>query len=295
MYLVHRIEELAAAYDDSRRTLAAFALREHARLPDLTIADVARETYTSKASVTRFAKALGFDGWRDFIREFVREDAFERQHAQDVDVNFPFSAEDPDARVIENVGNLMAESVAATYAQLDRGMLAMAVRHLQRAERVWVFGMPPNHYYGESFCRKLLAVGKQAMAVSSGNMGLVARSLGPDDCAIVISYSGNNADANPMAQVGAMMARRVRLVALTSGGNNYLRRVIPCVLTIASRERLYSKIANFSTEESVSYLLNVLFSCYFARDYERNLETKLSGGRALEEERLAALKEISER
>ena len=64
---------------------------------------------------------------------------------------------------------------------------------------------------------------------------------------------------------------------------------------IASRERPYSKIANFSTEESVSYLLNVLFSCYFARDYEKNLETKLVGGRALEEDRLAALKEISER
>lgn len=45
----------------------------------------------------------------------------------------------------------------------------------------------------------------------------------------------------------------------------------------------------------MSYLLNVLFSCYFARDYEKNLQTKLVGGRALEEERLAVLKEISER
>ena len=44
MYLIHRIEEVAATYDDSRRTLAEFALREHARLADLTIADVARET-----------------------------------------------------------------------------------------------------------------------------------------------------------------------------------------------------------------------------------------------------------
>ena len=153
MYLIHRIEEVAATYDDSRRALAEYVLREHTRLPELTIADVARETYTSKASVTRFAKALGFEGWREFLREFVREGAFERQHAADVDVNFPFAAQDSDGRILENIGNLMAESVAATYAQLDRGMLAMAVRHLQRAERVWVFGRTPNHYYGESFCR----------------------------------------------------------------------------------------------------------------------------------------------
>ena len=295
MYLVHRIEEVAATYDDSRRTLAEYVLREHVRLPELTIAEVARETYTSKASVTRFAKALGFDGWREFLREFVREGAFERQHAADYSTNI---------RVDHQVNKWLSTGVNMqgsyvhrnqAYAQLDRGMLAMAVRHLQRAERIWVFGRTPNHYYGESFCRKLLAIGKQATAVSPGDMGIVARSLGSDDCAIIISYSGNNADANPMAQVGVMISNRVRLIALTSGGNNYLRKTIPCVLTIASRERLYSKIANFSTEESVSYLLNVLFSCYFARDYEKNLQTKLVGGHALEEERLAVLKEISER
>ena len=295
MFLTHRIEEITAQSTDTRHAIGAFVLQERAHLADYTIADIAEATFSSKPSVTRFAKALGYDGWRDFIREFVREGAFERQHAADVDVNFPFTAQDSDARILENIGNLMAESVAATYAQLDRGMLAMAVRHLQRAERIWVFGRTPNHYYGESFCRKLLAIGKQATAVSPGDMGIVARSLGPDDCAIVISYSGNNADANPMAQVGAMISNRVRLIALTSGGNNYLRKTIPCVLTIASRERLYTKIANFSTEESVSYLLNVLFSCYFARDYEKNLQTKLVGGHALEEERLAVLKEISER
>ena len=185
MYLIHRIEEVAATYDDSRRTLAEYVLREHTRLPELTIADVARETYTSKASVTRFAKALGFEGWREFLREFVREGAFERQHAADVDVNFPFAAQDSDGRILENIGNLMAESVAATYAQLDRGMLAMAVRHLQRAERVWVFGRTPNHYCGESFCRKLLAIGKQAhyyekqvLPVLVGQFGIVQCHVG---------------------------------------------------------------------------------------------------------------------
>lgn len=294
MYLIHRIEELEATHDDSRRTIARYVLREHATLAERSIADVARETYTSKASVTRFAKALGFDGWRDFIRAFVREDGYERAHAADVDVNFPFQADDPDARIVGNIGNLMAESVAATYANLDRGMLAMAVRHLERARHVWVFGENPNHFVGELFCRKLQTIGQQATAVGVGEEGLVARSLGPDDGAIVISYSGNNPSVNPMAQVEVMRKNRVRLVAITSAGSNYLRRTISCVLTISSRERLYSKIANFSTEESTTYLLNVLFSCYFARDYEKNLETKIVGSRALEDARMTTLKEISE-
>lgn len=72
MFLTHRIEEMVAQATDTRRAIGAFVLRERAHLSDYTIADIARETYASKASVTRFAKTLGFDGWRDFIHDFIR-------------------------------------------------------------------------------------------------------------------------------------------------------------------------------------------------------------------------------
>ena len=51
--------------------------------------------------------------------------------------------------------------------------------------------------------------------------------------------------------------------------------------------RLYNKIANYSTEESINYLLNILFSCVFARNYERNLQYRLESSRVLEGERSA--------
>jgi hypothetical protein len=65
--------------------------------------------------------------------------------------------------------------------------------------------------------------------------------------------------------------------------------------TISSREKLYSKIANFSTEESINYILNTLFSCYFSQNYEENLKNKIAKTIKIEsKKRFTHLKNIQE-
>lgn len=294
MYLYHRIEELVATQSDARRSIGAFVLQEHAHLAEYTINDIAEATFTSKASVTRFAKALGYDGWRSFIRDFVREEGYDRAHENDVDPNFPFAEGDSDSLIAEKIGNLQAEAIADTFANLDRGMLGLAVRYLQESSRVWVFGIMPNAGEAELFCRKLLGVGKQASMVPYGEFGVVAQALTRDDCAIVVSYSGNNPTTNPMKQVPTLLASQAKIIGITSMGNNYIRQNIGCVLTISSRERLYTKIGTFATEESLAYIFNVLYACLFARDYKSNLQHKLAVSGRLEDMRHAVLKEIQD-
>ncbi len=292
MYLMHRIEELSRTSNDAQRAICDFILREHASISDFTIADIAEATFTSKSSVTRFAKALGYPGWREFIRDFIHEEGQEALHVADVDPNFPFAAGDSDMAIAEKLGNLSSETIAETFSQIDRGMIAAAVRSMKAARAIYVFGLSPHSYVAGLFCRKLISIGKPAQVVPYGEYGLFARSLGPEDCAFLISYSGNNPDEHPMRDIPILKANKVHLVGITSAGPNYLRQNISCVLTLASRERLYSKIANFATEESLNYLLNLLFSCFFAEDYKTNLARKLEGSQALEGARKTVLREL---
>ena len=288
MFLTHRIEELAAQGNDTRRAIGAFVLQERAHLSDYTIADIAQATYASKASVTRFAQALGYDGWRDFIRDFMAEVRYEASHAAAIDPNYPFRAGDPDEKIINAVADVAYDAMADTLRLMNRGMVALAVRYLQEAENVWMFGLSPNSYLGSLFCRKMLSVGKSAHVAQSGERGIIARSLGPRDCAVVISYSGNNPDYEPMVHIPALKERRVALIGITGEGDNYLRQNIRCTLTISSRENLYSKIATFGMEASIELILNALFACYFARAYEKNLAHKIDSGKSLEGARLSA-------
>ena len=76
---------------------------------------------------------------------------------------------------------------------------------------------------------------------------------------------------------------------------NYLFGHADAVLTVSFRERLYSKITGFATKESIGYLLNLLYACYYARDYGKNRSFKEGSAKELEQKRTAVWKEQMER
>ena len=39
---------------------------------------------------------------------------------------------------------------------------------------------------------------------------------------------------------------------------------------------IFTKIAPFASQTSIEYLLNVIFSCLFKKDYETNIQNKIS-------------------
>lgn len=104
--------------------------------------------------------------------------------------------------------------------------------------------------------------------------------------AIVVSYSGNNMKHTTMKVLPDLIEKDVPIVALTSDGDNLLRKKAKYTLTISSRERLYDKISTFSTETSILFIFNILFSCYFQKEYEENLRRKIQKGEKLEEPRM---------
>ena len=57
---------------------------------------------------------------------------------------------------------------------------------------------------------------------------------------------------------------------------------------MSSMEKPFSKIATYATEETIAYLLNLLYSCFFARNYDRNLTYKLEAAKSIERQRYAS-------
>jgi DNA-binding MurR/RpiR family transcriptional regulator len=97
-----------------------------------------------------------------------------------------------------------------------------------------------------------------------------------------------------MCYLPDLIENKVSIIGITSGGDNYMRQKLDCVLTMSSKERLYTKISNFATEESLQFILNVLFSCYFAKNYQDNNKFKLQNSKILEKQRLAVLSSMKD-
>ena len=295
MNLIQRVEEAAVLYGGgTRKEIGEFILREKSHLYRYSIQEIADATYTSKAALVRFAKELGFSGWREFLKAFVEEQKYQESHYTDVDPNFPFTAQSSRQDIINQVCSLQVESILDTADLLDHAPLEQAVELLQASRRIALFGISPNNLLGELFARKMLSIGRAVEIPAQGNFGLLASSLQKEDCAVIISYSGNSSARETGAILPILQAAGVPILAITSAGENLLRSAARYTFSISSRERLYSKISTFATENSILYILNVLFSCYFALDYEQNLARKLQTSRLLEKERRTTAPELAE-
>ncbi len=296
MDLTQKIEEQTMLYgSDSRRAIGEFVLQEKTHISRYSVQQIADRTYTSKAALVRFAKALGFSGWKEFVKAYVEEQHYQESHYSDIDPNFPFASGDSAGDIMRQMASLQVESLLDTADLMDEANLTAAVKLISRSKRIGLFSMLPNTLLGELFQRRMLTIGRVVEIPSlGGDQGLLADTFGPEDCAILISYSGNSIAREPASLVSDLEQNGVPIIAITSSGDNLLRRHAAYTFSISSRERLYSKISTFATETSILYILNVLFSCYFEQNYEENLDTKLKKARRLEASRVSYISELRE-
>lgn len=293
MLLFQKVEEVAHQYSDARRVIGEFLLAEKDRLEECSMQEIADRTFTSKSSLVRFAKTVGYSGWKSFIKDFLAECHYEATHYSDIDPNFPFAEGEGLRDIVYKLCNLQVESLLDTADQMDIKQLERAVDLLCAARQIAVLGQPPNSYVANLFKRKMLSIGRPILLYEGGDLGLLAHSLGAQDCAILISYTGNNEKRIPLNMIPLLKEHAVPILAITGLGDNLLRQQADCVLSMSSRERIYSKISTFATEESIGYILNVLFAGCFARNYQANLQYKIDASK-LTEKRFSSYSDIRE-
>ncbi len=286
MNLLHKVEEAMMQYGgSSRRSIGDFILKEKNDLHKYSLQEIAGQTYTSKAAVVRFAQALGFSGWKEFVKAFTEEQSYQAQHYSNIDANFPFTKDSRRKDIINQLCSLQVESLLDTADLLNEAPLDECAALLLGSRRVAMFGLNPNFALAELFKRKMLSIGRQVELPSQGDVGLLAHSLDKYDCAVIISYSGNSPTTDALSVLPTLKQRNVPIIGITSVGDNLLRQKADYTLSISSYERLYSKISTFGTENSILFILNVLFSICFAADYDANLERKIGTARELESTR----------
>lgn len=294
MLISQKLESMSMNCKDARASVGAFMLEQRTELQNLSMQQVADATYTSRSTLVRIAQKLGYSGWNELVKKYVEECRYYESHFAHISPNHPFEKGDSLSVMADKVGHVMVESILDTLDMLDTGELGRAAALMARSERIAMLCISPNSILAELFQRKMMQIGVYIELIQQSEQFFHAQSLGERDCAIVISYSGNNANRAPMRYLPCLKEHKVPIIAITSAGDNLLRSQADYVLTMSSREKLYSKIATFATEDSIAFLLNILYSCYFALDYDKNLQYKVNASREIEQQRYTSVRDAME-
>ncbi|WP_082581963.1 MurR/RpiR family transcriptional regulator [Streptococcus orisasini] len=285
MALLKDIKHLAATKKDSKKDIANFILENKTEIAHLTLDDIQERAFISKSSLVRFAKALGFSGWKEFLVPLVEEIHRENVVFAHIDPDIPFTKEDSNLTIAAKIAQLQIASIEDSLNFLDEKVLIQAAYSLKKAKRVVVFGISPNNILAQVFRRRMAAIGKIITVPHHDEMGLASLELTEDDLALIISYSGHLHQFSS-GLVDILNKQAVTTLAITSDPHSPLAEIADIVLMVSAHEQVVGKISSFASEESIIFLLNILYATYFSLDYEKNMTYKQKTAELLEKGRL---------
>ena len=282
MLIRERLEK--CVFSNSERAIIDFILDKKLKIRDMTTKEIAQGAFASPSTLVRIARKMDFGGWNELKEAFLKEEEYLQSHFQEIDANLPFQRRDPIMAIAGKIAALRKEAIDDTRSLLTHDELQKATLYMRKASSVGVYAVSNNLILAREFQHNMSRIGKKVeLCQLQGETVYSAYMAERTSCALIISYSGET----PVLVRGAEILKKhkIPVILITNIGESSLSKMADCVLRICTRERQYSKIATFTTDSSIAYLLDVLYSSVFVLDYEKNLQLRIDAARAIEQGR----------
>lgn len=257
-------------FSAAESALVAYILDKGITIEELTIKEIAQATFVHPSTLIRVSKKLGFAGWVELKSAFLEEQTYLQTYFDTVDANLPFDPNDGVMTIASKIATLERTTIDDTLSLLNHDSLQKAKQLLLSANQIKIFGSNANTLIAQDFSLKMRRIKRNVIiSQTMGENAYEAYNCQANDCCILISYTGENSMIIQTAEI--LKKLNIPIIGLTSIGDNSLAKMSDAALRITTRERLYSKIGNYTINTSICYLLDILYSCCFAEDYSLNL------------------------
>ncbi|MFF3869867.1 MurR/RpiR family transcriptional regulator [Micromonospora sp. NPDC001898] len=262
-----RVRAGAGELTGALRRVAEHVLSDPESAARATIVELAERSGTSPATITRFCRAMGFDGYADLRLGIAAETGRARSAGWTVDIGREIQPGDPLARVL---GQIMAADTRAmhdTATLLDLTEVERAAVAIAGANRVNIFGASGSALVGAEMQFSLHRIGVAAWAWSDVHEGLASAALlGPGDVALGISHTGQTRETIEM--LAEADSRGTTTVALTGFPRSPLAELADIVLLTASQATTFRPDA-LSARHPQLVVLDLLYIAVAQRTHAR--------------------------
>ncbi|MCP1693814.1 DNA-binding MurR/RpiR family transcriptional regulator [Citrobacter farmeri] len=249
--LLLRLRQSVDGYSRTQQKLGEFVLNDPAKVVYLTITELARESGTSEASVTRLCRTLGCKGYNEFKMAL----ALALRQGQSVE----HSGDEIDTVVNESV-----QALQDTAKLLDRTLLEDAALALHQAQSVQIYGVAASAILGEYLHYKLLRLGKPAQLFSDMHRAAMnATTLSKNTLVVAISSSGSTRDLLHVVKLARKQG--VHVLALSNTPRSPLASLSDIQLVAAKPEGPLSAGA-LNAKVGVMLLIELLTTSLIALD-----------------------------
>lgn len=236
------------------RALAEYLLKNPQQTVQMTITELAKESGSSTATISRFCKTFHSQNFPEFKQklatELVQLTSTPNQY-QDIVAGNPL----PD--IVSAITANHLRSLTDTTRLIDYNQLRLAINALHQASRIDLYGSATSGIVAQDLFHKLIRIGKATAAFSDPHLQLTsASSLTSKDVAVGISYSGETPETINALRCAAEQGATT--LSITRYGKNTLAEHASIKLFTSSAE-IGMRRGDMASRMAQLHVIDILF------------------------------------
>lgn len=245
--------------------MADYILQFPGNVVTMGITELAEQSGTSPATVTRFCKSLHFRGYPDFKTKLAADMAQQSTPLSYQDI----IAGNPLRDIVTAIESNHIRSISDTTRLLDMITLERAMRAFQAARQIDMYGMATSGIVALDFYQKLIRVGKRATCFSDPHMQITsAANLNEQDVAFAISYSGETPETIDALQCAK--ERGATTISLTKVGAYRLASLADINLSASSLEEGMRR-GDMASRIAQLHIIDILFAGMVSEKFDDHI------------------------
>ncbi|NLY92085.1 MAG: MurR/RpiR family transcriptional regulator [Firmicutes bacterium] len=235
--LVMKIKSFMPSLSNTEKKIAEYILSHLRDVINLSITDLAERSKVSDASIVRFCKRLGMQGYQE-LKVMIAQDIVSPIES----IHEAISENDSVNDILAKVFSSTIHSLQYTLRIIDIAQFEQAVLAIDKAERVNIYACGNSAAIALDMQHKLMRLNINATAYSDSHMQCIASThLKPGDVCVAISHSGSSRDIVDAATLAKEAGATV--ICMTNIGRSPLSDLADLRLDTASKETSYHIVA----------------------------------------------------
>ena len=230
--------QIKLKYDKLGKTekrIADWIFENPTKIISISIVELAEQCECGEATIVRFAKKLGLNGFQELKFSLASENGGSPASTHITEKDSAF-------QMYQKVCNDIYMSLEKTKGSLDENLLEMAAKQICKAKKILIFGLGNSSAIAMDASHKFMRAGLNSFAYTDNHMQVISAShLGEGDVAIGISHSGSSKDIVEALQIAK--EHNATTIAITNSGKSPIIKHSDIVLSTSSQETQYNILA----------------------------------------------------
>lgn len=251
----------------SGRTVAEYLLQHAGEAQYLSISSLAKECCVAEATVFRFCRALGFEGYHEM------RIALAQANAAGALVNQRVPEPDADtATLCEHASALLMTTINGTQNALSPEAVDRASELLRKARQVYCLGQGGSMLIANDICARFACISTKFRTAGDSHLQLVTASLmTPEDVVLFVSYSGATRDM--LETLRTAKAAGAKIILLTHYEDSPGAKLADVVLLCGAQESPLDS-GNIPIKVALLYVAEVLVLRYTMDDPQNVMDAQ---------------------